>query len=295
MDITQIKYVIKTMELKNFTKAADALFITQPTLSQQIIKLENELHLKLFDRTTRSFEITEAGQVFFNYGQSVIESFQTLTSKLDAMSQHKLEPLKIGILPTLSRIGASSKIAKYLKENKAMNIEFIESWSETLLEMIDNKKLDLALVNLAPHVIEKLTNEIHHENLFIDEIIVIASVNNTLARKKTVHISELAVTPLVNMDPRSSIYKIMQQEFLKRGIKPNYVFECSSTSTLVNMVSEDVGISFLTKRVASKINTDTVKLIKLTPSIMNYTSIVILKNSLHANIVKELKDIITHN
>ena len=277
MDINQIRYAIKIIELKNFTKAAEVLFITQPTLSQQINKLENTLNVKLFNRTTRSFSVTEAGEIFYKKAKIILNSIDDLETTMYKYQNVERKALRIGILPTLSKIGLTAKIAYFMQYNKGVEIEFVEDFSENLLSMIINKKIDVALINRIAFVNKLEEKMLDYFNLFEDRIAIIASINHRFNDKTSLNINMLGGEPIIKLPDKSSITKIMRAEFRKYGIEANIVYECINTSTLIDMVDEGMGISFLSSKVAEKYKTDRTKIIKLTPKITNKTAVVALK------------------
>lgn len=278
MDINQLRYAVKIIELKSFTRAAEQLFITQPTLSQQINKLENDLGVKLFNRTTRSFSLTEAGKLFYDMAKNIIISVNNLESSMSKFQTIAKTKLKIGILPTLSKIGLTNKIAHFLQENKGLEIDFVEDFSENLLHMIINKKIDVALINRIAYANKKEEKLLNYLGLFEDRVVLIINKSHRLSNKTSVNIMAIKDEPLVMLTEKSSISKIMKAEFARHNIKSNTIYECASANTLIDLVDEGMGISFLSERIAKKFITDRTAIIKLTPKITNKTAIVTLKD-----------------
>src|SRR6478609_2599379 len=99
MELRQLNYVIQIANEKNFSRAADKLHIAQPSLSQQLSKLEQEIGVLLFRRTTNSVELTQAGQVFVHKSQAILDAVEQLKQEMDDMAQMRRGRLVVGTLP----------------------------------------------------------------------------------------------------------------------------------------------------------------------------------------------------
>src|SRR6185437_12477212 len=99
MELRQLQYALQIAAERNFSRAADKLHIAQPSLSQQLSKLEQELGLLLFRRTTNSVELTQAGQVFVDKAQEILDAVEQLKQEMDDMAQMRRGRLVVGTLP----------------------------------------------------------------------------------------------------------------------------------------------------------------------------------------------------
>lgn len=286
MNISQIKYALKVVETKNFSKAAEELFISQPSLSQQISKLEDTLNTKLFKRTTKNFEITEAGKAFYEKGKAVINAIENLEKEMMLFQKSDKKKLRIGILPTLSKMGFTKKIVQF-SENKNVELEFIEDYSENLLLMILNKKIDVALVNRIVFYEKEEQKMLDYINLLVDEIVIIAPKKHRFEADSNVKIEDIINEPIIKLPENSSITKYMKNEFENYHINPRFVYECKNISTLIDLVDEGMGISFLSERVARKYISENTKIIKLRPRISSTMAIVALKDKKESPLLKK--------
>ncbi|MDP4161898.1 MAG: LysR family transcriptional regulator [Bacillota bacterium] len=101
MDIRQLTYFIEVAKYRSFTKASHILHLSQPTLSKMVKNLEDELEIDLIDRSSRQFEMAEAGEIVFEEGQVIIESLHNLSTHLNDLMNLKKGTIKIGIPPLI--------------------------------------------------------------------------------------------------------------------------------------------------------------------------------------------------
>lgn len=104
MDIRQLEYFVQAARMKSFTRAAESLYITQPTISKMIRNMEVELEADLFYREGKSVRLTDAGEILFTKAQNIVESFASLSSELDNLRNLEQGHIRIGLPPM---VGAS--------------------------------------------------------------------------------------------------------------------------------------------------------------------------------------------
>lgn len=146
MNLRDLKYLIAVAESHHFGKAAERCFVSQPTLSGQIKKLEEELGVILFERTSRSVEITPIGQAILEHARLMMEQADVITQLAQAHQDPLAGPLRIGVIPTLSPY-LIPLILKPLKK-KYPQIKFIlsEEMTDVLLKRLRNHEIDAALL-----------------------------------------------------------------------------------------------------------------------------------------------------
>ena len=148
MEISQIRYVLYVAEYKSFSKAAQQLSVTQPTLTQQIGKLENELGVSLFRRTTRTVSLTEVGLDFVTYASRVMESLEDL---YEVMRMHKSSMngiIHIGIMPHASHFNLAKRISAFAYRNDLMTLDINQASSGELAAELLDRKTDVAFIDL---------------------------------------------------------------------------------------------------------------------------------------------------
>lgn len=291
MEINQLRYVLKVSKYRNFSRAADELYISQPALSQQISKLEQELGLVLFRRTTRTVSLTGAGEDFVAQAQKIVDSWEELH---DVMQKHfALEKgrIVIGVLPTIGELNLTHYIAGFLQCYSNIKIELVEDWSDNLMAKLLNNEIDVAFLNIVLPSLSVL-NDIEYYPLIEDRVILITNQNSSIAHKSSATMEELAYMPVLMLKDHTSMTKIIQAELKRYNINPPVVCECSNVNTLVSMITEGMGVSFLTSKVAAQYTNARIKLIPIQPEIKTYTALALVSSKNHAPITIAFKNFI---
>jgi LysR family hydrogen peroxide-inducible transcriptional activator len=146
MNLRDLKYIIAVAETRHFGKAAERCFVSQPTLSGQIKKLEDELGIAVFERTNRSVEITPVGEAIVAHARQMMEQADAIEQLARAHQDPLAGPLRIGAIPTLSPYLMPLILAPMKKELPQMKLILSEEMTDTLLERLHNHEIDAALL-----------------------------------------------------------------------------------------------------------------------------------------------------
>lgn len=146
MNLRDLKYIIAVAETKHFGKAAEHCFVSQPTLSGQIKKLEDELGVIIFERTNRSVEITPVGQSILEHARLMMEQADVITQLALAYQDPLAGPLRIGAIPSLSPYLMPLILMPLKRQYPQMKLVLSEEMTETLLERLHNHEIDAALL-----------------------------------------------------------------------------------------------------------------------------------------------------
>lgn len=146
MTLRDLKYIIAVAETHHFGKAAELCFVSQPTLSGQIKKLEQELGVSIFERTNRSVEITPAGDAILTHARLIMEQADVILQLARAHQDPLAGPLRIGAIPTISPYLMPLVLIPLRKQHPQMKPVLSEELTETLLERLHNHEIDAALL-----------------------------------------------------------------------------------------------------------------------------------------------------
>lgn len=146
MNLRDLKYIIAVAETHHFGKAAERCFVSQPTLSGQIKKLEEELGIAIFERTNRSVEITPVGEEIVTHARQIMEQADVIRELAQAHQDPLAGPLRIGAIPTLSPYLMPLILAPLKKQHSKMKLILSEELTDTLLERLVNHEIDAALL-----------------------------------------------------------------------------------------------------------------------------------------------------
>ncbi len=146
MNLRDLKYVIAVAETGHFGKAAEKCFVSQPTLSGQIKKLEEELGVAIFERSSRSVEITAVGEAILRHARRIIEQADAIQQLARAHQDPMAGPLRIRAIPTLSPYLMPLILAPLKKQHPQMQLVLSEELTDTLLQRLKNHEIDAALL-----------------------------------------------------------------------------------------------------------------------------------------------------
>ena len=233
---------MRIVELKSFTKAAKELGLTQPTVSKQIVDLEQFFQVRLIDRTKRSLALTRAGEILFKYAKEFVSLKR---DTVDAMASFR--GLKSGLL----RLGASSIPGVYilppiLKAFKSrysgIDLSLVLSDSQDIAGRVENGDVDIGFVGSREE-----TKRIAYKPFLEDSIIFIAPLDFP----NTIDVRDIAKHPLLVREPGSGTRKCFETALLKRQFKPedlHVVGELGDTEAIKAAVREGMGISYISNR-----------------------------------------------
>lgn len=186
MELRQLKYFVKVAQTLNFSEAARILYITQGTLSQQIIQLENEMGSKLFERSSHSVVLTEAGEELLPLAVKTIEASEVCSDKMRDLRGALTGKLRLGTTHSFCPL-MTETVKFFLKQNPGVDIKiFVETASE-LLDMVRDKQLDLALA-FKPIM---QYDEIESEPLFSSSLSVVMRSGHPLSDKKSLSLGDI--------------------------------------------------------------------------------------------------------
>jgi LysR family cyn operon transcriptional activator len=229
-----IRYVLTVADLKNFTRAAEALHISQPALSQQIRQLESELGGQLFDRSGRTVSLTD-------FGRAYIEHAKQALAHLDAgrRALHDLRDLTRGLVrlaytPTFSEYLIDPALRRFRAAHPAVVIELSEKPLEEIEGALARDELDLGI-----GFTDVRSEEIHAHPLFDERIALVVSKRHPLARRrKPVPAADLAATPMAMLSSDFVVRQFADAWFRGHEIRPPVMVQANTVGTVLKLVKQ---------------------------------------------------------
>ncbi len=183
MEIHPLKYVLELEKRRNFTLAAEHLFVSQAALSQQIKKLEAELGIELFVRTTRSVQLSPAGEEFNVFAKRILSEIEQSRIAVLEHTDLKKGYLKIGAIRTITYLGITAEIAAFQKEYPGIHLQLFEENTDELIKKLNTYEIDVAFIN-APFVSQ---NDFDFYPLITDKLVLVIPSSHVLANRKVLH------------------------------------------------------------------------------------------------------------
>lgn len=282
VEIHQLEYVLALQKHLHFSFAADSINVSQPTLSHQVRKLEEELSIDLFVRNTRSVLLTPAGEDFVIYAQRILSEIETAKNAMLEHAHLYKGRLKIGTTPILTYIGLIPIIAAFQKLYPGINIEIYEDETEKLLPKMNNFEIDVALIDSN----NASEYDFDFYPFFRDEFVLLVSKFHPLAKCKVVELSSLAAEKFLIVAGLKSIFA---RYCHSGGFNPIFVLQSTQAQTVKGFVEEGLGISPFTGHFAHSLQGPKTKVIKITPSLERSPGLAIVKNN-NLLVTKTFKD-----
>lgn len=265
MQIQQLRYIKKTAETQNISAAAKELFISQPSLSQQIIKLEKELGVPLFIRHSKCVTLTPAGEEFVIYATRILNDLETLTSNMKLYSTLKRGSLKIGLLPIGGYLGLSNYIHDFQKLNTDLDISLKVDLSNVLLDKVITREIDAAFIIGSENL--NRNKDIFCKKILEDNYVTVVSRQNPLSNKNKISASDLIGQPVILPSKDSSARKVIDSMFSSQHVIPNIIAEISQSDIIMQLVSQNLAVGFSSVSIASMLHTEELVTIPLTQAI----------------------------
>lgn len=273
MDIHHLLYFMEVARHRNFTKAAQALHISQPSISKMIKVLEEELGVPLFARTTRQIELTDAGRAVLHEAQHIINSFQNLKSELSDVMQLKTGNILFGLPPMVGASFFPKIIGKFNQQYPGITIKLIEVGSRQVEYGIEDGSLDIGVVALP--VVKEDAFEMFS---FVKEpLMVITPIDHHLASKSKVRLDELKDEPLAFFREDFSLHDTIIDRCNERGFYPKIICESSQWDFIAEMVASELGVALLPTTICRDLDPKRIKSIPLIDPIIYWDLAVIWK------------------
>ncbi len=288
MTLTQLEYIAALDTHRHFVVAAEKCFVTQPTLSMQIQKLEDELGIKLFDRTRQPVIPTEIGKEVIAQARIILQQATALKELVTQQKNTLNGELKVGIIPTLAPYLLPLLFQHVTEKYPQINFQVKETVTEEIISELKNNRLDCAIV-----VSPLNDNAITEDVLFYEELFVYVSPKNALYNKKYILPTDIDPSQLWLLEEghcfRSQVLNLCE---LRKASSFNFKYETGSIETLKRMVEKNNGITVLPELAVAELSKQQLNLVKKLkePGPVREVSLVTHRNQLKSNLIKILRD-----
>ncbi len=262
MDIKHLQYFIEVTKFNSFSRAADHLFITQPTISKMIKNLEEELGVTLFDRSRKQLTLTDAGKIILEQAKLIDKAFNNLESELDNLLELKKGHIRIGLPPIFDAHFFIKIIGLFHEKYPGITFQLEEDGSKKIEEDVKNGLLDVGVVVLPTK------EEVFHYFSFMEEDLqLILHPSHQLAKKEEVQLAELAEESFILFNKDFVLNDKIVSSCNVAGFTPHIISESSQWSFIQEMVASKLGVSLLPESICGHLK-EQVKTVKVVnPSI----------------------------
>jgi len=286
MTYNQLKYVISVAENGSFSRAAKELFIAQPSLSNQIKALEEELGTPLFIRMHHNLKLTEAGHDFVMYSKRILNEFDHLQNLMQSYSSYSRGNLVVGTFNNAGYMGITETIMTFQRLYPKINIRLIMDDSDRLVDLLMTQEIDIAILDTTETVLKD--NDFQYIQLENEPFVAIVPKNHYLSSRTALQVKDLKNEQIILPPSGSHAHAVITGALQSEGDQLRLSGQCSNTEGCVQMVSHGFGISIITSSVAKSLKNDSFTVIPLIPPIRLKTYLAMLKTSYPGSIADEL-------
>lgn len=239
MDFGQIEAFVQVSTHNSFSRAAETLQLTQPSITARIQALERELGEELFERGGRGVRLTDAGRVFLPYVERILQQLQEARDAVDDVRNVQLGSLRVGSAITYSTYVLPTILHRFYQEFPGVEVVIRTGRSEQVLNMLQADEVQVGIIRSLS------TAEVETIPLYDDEIVLVAYPQHPFAQSGRCTIGQAAREPIVLFDRGSSYYGMIHDIFRKAEVIPNVAMELDSLEATKRMVEEGLGIALV--------------------------------------------------
>jgi len=292
MTITQLQYVLAVAEYKNFTLAAEKSFVTQPTLSMQVQKLEDELDILIFDRSKKPISITEVGKKIVEQAKNIVNEAGRIKDIVDQDKGFIGGNFTLGIIPTVMPTLLPMFLKTFINKYPKVNLIIKEQNTDAIIKNIQDGHLDAAIA-ATPLEIEYLKER----PLYYEPFVGYIPVDHRLRGIKELTVEDLEISDILLLQDghcfREGVLNLCKAP--EKLAAEHFKLQSGSFETLVNLSNEGLGMTLLPYLNGMELSPENKKNLKYfkEPSPAREVSMIYHKNELKIQITEALKNVIT--
>ena len=242
MELHQLRYFCAIADTGSFSRAAQQSHVSQPSLSQQIGKLEDELGARLFDRLGRTVRLTELGRAFLPRARAVLLDLEAARSDVVERKTSIAGTVCVGVIPTIGPYFLPSVLASFSRKCPQARITVVEEITPLLLERIRTGAIDVAIVALPLPV---RSHEFRSFPLAEEKLYAVLPRQHPLAKRRTVLLGDLHDDPFLLLRDGHCFRETAVAACKRARLQPKIVFESGQFSSILSMVSAGLGVSII--------------------------------------------------
>ncbi len=240
MEIHQLRYFIAVADEGSFSRAAAKVRVAQPSLSQQIRKLEAEVGQPLFDRLPRSVVLTEAGRCLIDYARQILASIGDARRCVDELKEEIAGALAVGAISTIAPYVLPELVVTFQKHYPQVTLEIVEDVTAGITRRIEAGELDVALASTCQQ-----SPTLRRESLASEPLLALVPEGHPLAKKTVVELDDLKSQRFLLLHEMHCLSQQVNHLLESRRLRPEIALAGSQLSTIANMVAASIGVSIV--------------------------------------------------
>ena len=240
MEIHQLRYFVAVADEGSFSRAAAKVRVAQPSLSQQIRKLEAEVDQPLFDRLPRSVVLTEAGRCLIDYARQILASIGDARRCVDELKGEVAGVVAVGAIPTIAPYVLPELVVTFQKHYPQITLEIVEDVTGGITRRIDAGELDIALASTCQQ-----SPTLRRESVGSEPLLALVPKGHPLAKKDLVDFDDLKSQRFLLLHEMHCLSQQVNHLLESRRLRPEIALAGSQLSTIANMVAASIGVSIV--------------------------------------------------
>ena len=247
MEIHQLRYFCAVAETNSFSRAAVQTHVSQPSLSQQILKLEDELGARLFDRLGRSVRLTELGKTFLPRARAVLRELEAAKGDVNERKDSVGGSLTIGVIPTIAPYLLPRHLSFFTRQFPQARLSVVEEITPVLLERLRASSVDIAILALPIR-----GNEFETFPLLTEHLFAALPKQHKLARRNSLSLADLRTEPFLLLRDGHCFRDTAVAACDRARLNPQIIFESGQFSSILSMVGTGMGVSIVPEMAIDK-------------------------------------------
>ncbi|WP_163536279.1 LysR family transcriptional regulator [Gracilibacillus sp. YIM 98692] len=245
--IEPLKVFVVVVELESFSKAAEQLYLTQPSVSQQVRNLEKDMGVQLLDRTPKYVKITEAGQIVYKRAKNMIALYEEAKEEIRKLNNEIGGILRIGAGLSIGESILPRMLSSYTKDYPLVDIKTTIENNDSIIKKLRAGDIDIGLISEDVRSSDLITNK-----LMDDELVIITPTNHPFSKHEFIQNNQLVDQTWILRERGSGTRAYVDQLFAELGLTLKRSFIFNSSQALKEAVSTDLGISIVSKFIIKK-------------------------------------------
>ena len=247
MELHQLRYFCAIADTRSFSRAALHCHVSQPSLSQQILKLEDELGVRLFDRLGRTVRLTNSGEAFLPRARAVLRELEAARGDVDVQKESVSGAVTIGVIPTVGPYLLPPHLAQFSRKFPQAQLSVVEEITRILLERLRAATIDLAVLALPVR-----GKEFESFPMLTEALFAAVPKRHRLARRHTLSLKDLQTDPFLLLRDGHCFRDTAVAACARARLHPEIVFESGQFSSLLSMVASGIGVSIVPEMAIDK-------------------------------------------
>jgi len=287
MELRHLRYFLAVADHLSFTRAADQLHVTQPTLSHQVKDLEEEIGSILFDRVGRRVHLTPSGEALREYAQQALNAVNSATTAISELEGLTRGTLTVGVFESFSGSLLPPLLAEFSGLYPGVHVTVHQLPAGELEEQLDKGNLDLGIAYSPP-----ATDNVVAEKLFDEPLVLVVGAKHPLAHEKRIHMAALDGEPLMLLTTAFPSRRLLESRFASVGARPKVVLEINSVQVTLATVRSMTLATILTERIAKSV--PGLRCIELVPTITRTAAIFWRRGSYRSGAARAMAGLINN-